>query len=194
MRNIESICVYCGSAVGKDSAHRAAAHRFGEILAENGIRLVYGGGRIGLMGVIADAAIAGGGSVTGVIPGHLESREKGHRGVTELRVVDSMHARKNAMFELADAFVILPGGLGTLDETFEILTWRQLGLHDKPIVLVDVSGYWQPFLRLFDHMVGGGFVAPEWRRLFELVDRVDAVIPALRRLPEPRLREAGELF
>jgi uncharacterized protein (TIGR00730 family) len=194
MRTISSICVYCGSAVGNRPVHRAAAHRLGEIMAADGIRLVYGGGRIGLMGVLADAVLAGGGAVTGVIPAHLETREKGHRGVTELRIVDSMHARKNTMFELADAFVILPGGLGTLDETFEILTWRQLGLHDKPILLVDIDGYWQPFLRLFEHLVACGFVRPDYRRLFEVIDGVEAVLPALRRLPEPQLREATELF
>src|SRR5262245_48697102 len=135
MTAIRSVCVYCGSHVGRNRRHREAAVGLGQLLAQHGIRLVYGGGRIGLMGEVADAVIADGGEVIGIIPEMLETKEVGHRGISELRVVTSMHERKNLMFEMADGFVILPGGLGTLDEAFEMLTWRQLRLHDKPIIL-----------------------------------------------------------
>ncbi len=194
MTTVRSLCVYCGSAVGRNPLHRAGAERLGRQMADQGIRLVYGGGRIGLMGVLADAVIAGGGDAVGVIPEHLESREVGHRGIGELRIVDSMHTRKNLMFDLADAFAVLPGGLGTLDETFEIITWRQLRLHDKPIVLVNLDGYWDPLLRLVEHMEGEGFVGAVCWRLFAVVDRVDAVLPAIRRLPAPTVPEAPELL
>ncbi|MSO75563.1 MAG: TIGR00730 family Rossman fold protein [Alphaproteobacteria bacterium] len=174
-----SICVFCGSRVGRDPAHGRAAQRFGAILAAHGITLVYGGGGIGLMGVLADAVIGGGGRVVGVIPEFLKQREVGHGAVTDMVVVDSMHARKAAMFERADAFVILPGGLGTLDETMEIMTWRQLGLHDKPIVLVDVAGYWRPLRALLEAAVRHGFAAPESTRLLAIVDDVDQVLDAI---------------
>src|SRR6516164_6721236 len=129
-----SLCVYCGSGLGVDSRHVEAARDLGRLLAARRIRLIYGGARIGLMGTLADSALTAGGEVVGIIPGHLDKTEFGHRGATELIVVDSMHRRKYMMFELSDAFAILPGGLGTLDEAFEILTWRKLGLHDKPVV------------------------------------------------------------
>jgi len=192
MTPLASLCVYCGSAVGFAPRYRDAARRLGQSMAENGIRLVYGGGGIGLMGVVADAVLAGGGSVVGVIPDFLESRELGHRGLSWLHVVDSMHARKNLMEQMSDAFAVLPGGFGTLDETFEILTWRQLRLHDKPIVLIDVDGYWAPFLRLVDHVVAEGFARPESRRLFTIVERVEDVIAVLRRAPEPVTRDVPE--
>ena len=192
MTPLASLCVYCGSAVGFAPHYRDAARRLGQSMAENGIRLVYGGGGIGLMGVVADAVLAGGGSVVGVIPDFLESRELGHRGLNWLHVVDSMHARKNLMEQLSDAFAVLPGGFGTLDETFEILTWRQLRLHDKPIVLINLDGYWEPLLRLVDHVVAEGFARPESRRLFTVVERVEDVIAVLRRAPEPVTRDAPE--
>ena len=192
MTPLASLCVYCGSAVGFAPRHRDAARRLGQSMAENGIRLVYGGGGIGLMGVVADAVLAGGGSVVGVIPDFLESRELGHRGLNWLHVVDSMHARKNLMEQLSDAFAVLPGGFGTLDETFEILTWRQLRLHDKPIVLINLDGYWTPLLRLVDHVVAEGFARSESRRLFTVVERVEDVIAVLRRAPEPVIEDAPE--
>lgn len=185
MEPLSSLCVYCGSATGTDPRYREAAVRLGQIMAENRIRLIYGGGRIGLMGVLADSVVAHGGTAAGVIPRFLETREVGHRGVNELHIVDSMHTRKNLMFELSDAFAVLPGGFGTLDETFEIITWRQLRLHDKPIVLIDIAGYWQPFLRLVDHVIGMGLAKPECRSLFTVVTDVDEVIAAIRREPEP---------
>ena len=145
---IRTLCVYCGSSNAVAPRHLAAAAELGRLAAGRGIEIVFGGGHVGLMGALADGALVAGGRVTGVIPGHLEAREVGHRGVTELIVVDSMHTRKRRMFEIADAFCALPGGLGTLDETFEIITWKQLGLHDKPIVLVNVEGFWNPLLDL----------------------------------------------
>ncbi len=185
MEPISSLCVYCGSSVGTDPVYRAAAERLGRVMAENRIRLVYGGGRIGLMGILADSVVAAGGSAVGVIPEFLETREVGHQGVDELHIVDSMHSRKNLMFELSDAFAVLPGGFGTLDETFEIITWRQLRLHDKPIVVIDIDGYWRPLLRLVDHVIGRGFARPEYRGLFTVVDDVNDVIAAIRKEPEP---------
>ena len=187
MADLGSLCVYCGSSTGVDPAHGEAARRLGELMAERGVRLIFGGGGIGLMGVLADAVLAGGGSVIGVIPGHLEEREVSHQGATELIVVGGMHERKRRMFELADAFAVLPGGLGTLDETLEIITWRQLGLHDKPLVLVDDGGYWAPLRGLLDHIVERGFAAPESRALYTFVDSVDDIFDAVTTAPARRL-------
>lgn len=183
MASIASVCVYCGSSLGANPRHAEAARQLGTELAGRGIRLVYGGGRIGLMGQVADAVLAGGGQVIGVIPEHLQVQEKGHRGVTELHVVASMHERKNLMFELSDAFVILPGGFGTLDEAFEMLTWRQLQLHDKPILFVNIGGYWTLLDKLVDQFIGEGFARASSRRLFAMVDAVEDVIPTLIREP-----------
>lgn len=186
MAPISSVCVYCGSHKGDDPKWRRAAERLGRGLAERHIGLVYGGGTIGLMGEIADAALAAGGRVTGIIPEHLDTHEIGHRGVSELLVVESMHQRKRLMFEKSDAFVILPGGIGTLDETFEIVTWRQLHLHDKPIVVVNQEGYWTPFLALLDHIIARDFASVGIRRLFQVVDDVDEVFAALEDASAPR--------
>jgi hypothetical protein len=186
MAPISNVCVYCGSRKGDDPEWRRAAERLGRGLAARGIGLVYGGGTIGLMGEIADATIAAGGRVTGIIPTHLDKHEIGHRGVSELLVVESMHERKRLMFEKSDAFVILPGGIGTLDETFEIVTWRQLHLHDKPVLLVNQEGYWQPFLALIDHIVARDFASVGIRRLFQVVDDVDEVFEALGAAHPPR--------
>ncbi len=185
MARLGSLCVYCGSRTGTDAAHREAAAALGAMLGERGVRLVFGGGGIGLMGVAADAALAAGGEVVGVIPVHLHDIEVGHGGVSEMIVVDSMHARKQKMFDLADAFAILPGGLGTLDEAIEIITWKQLGLHRKPIVLVDCNGYWRPFLALIDSAVSGAFAAPAARHLFTVVGRPEDVFAAVEAAPEP---------
>ncbi len=188
---LSSLCVYTGSSGRVDTAHREAAARLGRLTAERGVRLIYGGGRVGLMGVLADAALAAGGSVVGVIPEHIEEQEIAHSGVTNLIVVNSMHERKLKMFQLADAFAVLPGGLGTLDETIEIITWRQLGLHDKPIVLVDNAGYWAPLCRLVEHVVAAGFAGPETERLFTVVERVDDVFTAVA-AARPPAAEARE--
>jgi len=175
-----TVCVYCGASTGVRPQYRAAATRLGELLGRNGIDLVYGGGLRGLMGATADAALAAGARVTGIIPGHMKSLEVDHPGLTELIVVDSMHARKQLMVDRSDAFVVLPGGIGTLDETFEILSWKQLGLHDKPIIIVNIDGFWDPLLTLLDRVRDLGFVRQDTRSLFTQVTDVEAIVPALR--------------
>lgn len=191
---LASVCVFCGSSPGSDPAHRLAAATLGRLLAEAGVTLVFGGGSVGMMGGLADAALAAGGKVIGVIPEHLTQLEAPSAMVSELIVVDSMHSRKRRMFDLSDAFCVLPGGLGTLDETFEILTWRQLGLHNKPIVLANLGGFWQPWLDLVEATVAGGFTRPEARRLFSVVDSVDQVLPAVRRDLQPATIGRAGLF
>jgi uncharacterized protein (TIGR00730 family) len=180
-RHVRSVCVYCGSAGTVDERYRAAAAELGHSLAGAGFTMVFGGGRIGLMGLAADAALAAGGQVVGVIPAALRDRELAHAGVSELIVVDTMHDRKRVMAERADAFAVLPGGIGTLDEFFEILTWRQLGLHDKPIFLVDVAGYWEPLRALLDHIVAHEFAANLAPRLVEIVPDIKSLIAWLQR-------------
>src|SRR3954447_22910033 len=180
MPQIRSLCVYCGSSGAVDEKYRAAATELGGRLAAAGIELVYGGGRIGLMGLLADAALAGGGRVVGVIPERLRDAELAHQGATELLIAASMHDRKRLMAERADAFAVLPGGTGTLDETFEILTWRQLGLHDNAIFLVDVAGYWRPLIALLDHITAQGFApsfGPQTLRILPSVSALMAELP-----------------
>src|SRR6266852_4007302 len=179
MPRVTRLCVYCGSAAGLDPRYQAAARELGEALARAGIELVFGGGRVGLMGVLADSVLAAGGRVVGIIPQRLRDAELAHPGAGELVIVGSMHDRKRVMAERADAFAILPGGIGTLDETFEILTWRQLGLHDKPIFLVDVAGYWQPLRDLLDHLAAHGFTAPLVPRLLQIVPNVAELMNTL---------------
>jgi uncharacterized protein (TIGR00730 family) len=179
MQNIRRLCVYCGSTGAVDERYREAARELGAGLATAGIGLVYGGGRVGLMGLLADAVLAAGGEVTGIIPSRLRDAELAHHGVTELVVVDSMHERKRLMAEKADAFAILPGGVGTLDEMFEILSWRQLELHNKPIFLVDIGGYWRPLRVLLDHIVAHGFARPETRGLLRVVPTVAALMASI---------------
>jgi uncharacterized protein (TIGR00730 family) len=164
-----SICVFCGSQPGADPAYVEAARDFGALLARRGIALVYGGAHVGLMGALADALLEDGGRVTGVIPQALWDREVGHTGLTELLVVDSMHERKALMAERADAFVALPGGAGTLEELFEAWTWAQLGIHAKPVGLLNVNGFWDPLLAMLDHMVEQRFVRAAQRAMV-LVD------------------------
>ena len=185
MAVVRRLCVYCGSSTGTDERYRQAATGLGTRLAEAGIELVYGGGRVGLMGLVADAALAQGGRVTGVIPTLLHDREVAHPGV-RLEIVASMHERKQRMFDLSDAFVVLPGGLGTLDETIEIVTWRQLGLHEKPVVVVDIAGYWAPLRALLDHTIAQGFAPGRASGYFHFVSGVDDVLGALAALPEPQ--------
>ena len=152
------VAVFCGSSAGREPRYATAAAAFGRGLAESGVGLVYGGASVGLMGVLADAALAAGGEVIGVIPGGLFAAEVPHQGLTRLQVVASMHERKAVMADLADAFAALPGGLGTLDELFEVLTWRQLGLHAKPVALVDVGGFWDRMAETLDGLTAAGFV------------------------------------
>ena len=149
------------------------------MMAEHRVNLVYGGGQVGLMGVIADSALAAGGTVTGIIPGHLRGAEIEHQGLTRLIEVDTMFDRKAEMIRLSDAFVSLPGGLGTVDEAIEVITLRQLGRHAKPSLFVDIDGYWQPFANLFDHAIGHGFAKPDIRDLYGFVPDVPSVFPAL---------------
>ena len=156
-----SVCVYCGSRTGADPRHADAARALGSFLGARGARLVYGGGRVGLMGVVADAALAAGALALGVIPRSLMEREVGHRGLTELQVVETMHERKRRMAEQADAFVALPGGIGTFEELFEVWTWRQLGYHDQPIGLLNVAGYYDPLLAFMRQTERAGFVSED---------------------------------
>lgn len=188
--NIAAACIYCGSANDVDVAYQRAAARTGELLAKAGVDVVYGGGRVGLMGIAADAALAAGGRVVGIIPEHIQKLEVDHRGLTELHVVDSMHTRKQMMVERSDAFIILPGGIGTLDELFEIITWRQLKLHDKPVIVVNVDGFWDPLLSLMGHLETTGFLrkpnlAGASHALFTVVTDVEALLPLLAKAQAP---------
>ncbi len=174
-----SLCVYCGSSVGNDTRYVEIAQEVGKLLAANDIRLVYGGGNVGLMGVVADAVMANGGSVLGVIPVGLFATEQGHRGITELVEVASMHERKALMAAESDAFLALPGGLGTLEELAEILTWAQLGIHDHPVGVLDVDGFWQPVVEFLDGAVAAGFMRPANRSLLRVIDRVEDILGVL---------------
>ncbi len=182
---IRSVAVFCGSRAGSDPVYAAAAAALGAGLAAAGIRLVYGGGGVGLMGIVADAALGAGGQVLGIIPEFLQRREVAHAGVGEMIVTPTMHDRKRRMFDAADAFVTMPGGLGTFDETFEITTWKQLALHDKPILVCDVAGWAQPFLLSMEAAVDQGFAGPECLRLYEVLPDVEAVLARLAALPSP---------
>jgi uncharacterized protein (TIGR00730 family) len=184
---VPRLCVFCGSNAGSTSIYAKVAAHLGSALASRGIGLVYGGGDVGLMGVVADAALDGGGEAIGVIPEFLERAEVAHRGLTELHVVASMHERKALMAELAEGFIALPGGFGTLDELAEALTWTQLGLQAKPVVLLDVDGFWEPLVRFFDAAVEHGFVRPAHRMLVQRTVTVDDAI-ALATSPVPRTR------
>lgn len=161
MSRLRRICVYCGSSSGDDPAHREAAHALGGFLAQSGIGLVYGGGHVGLMGALADGALASNGEVIGVIPHALMAKELGHGGVTDLRVVGSMHERKQLMVDLSDGFIALPGGFGTLDELFETLTWLQLSFHDKPVGILNVNGFFDGLIEFIHYMSRQGFLKPE---------------------------------
>ena len=173
---IGSACVFCGSSAGSKPAFLGAAIALGKVLAEHKIRLVYGGGRVGLMGAIADSVLNNGGEVIGVIPQHLVAREVAHPGLSDLRIVQSMHERKAMMAELSDAFVALPGGLGTLEEFFEVWTWGQLGLHRKPYGLLNVNGFYDPLIQFIDQLVDLKFVKPEHRKML-IVESDVAILP-----------------
>ena len=175
-----SVCVYCGSRNGADPAFAQAAHDLGRRIGMQGGQLVYGGGRAGLMGIVADAALAAGASVVGVIPTALVERELGHQGLTELHVVETMHQRKQLMAERSDAFVALPGGIGTLEELFEVWTWRQLGYHDKPVGLLNVGGYYDRLLDFLDETVAKGFVPAAQRALLQVDDDAQRLLERLK--------------
>lgn len=181
---LTSVCVFCGASTGHNPLYREAATLLGRTLAERGLTLIYGGGAVGLMGVVADAVMAAGGQVIGIIPQSLERSEIGHKGLTRLEVVDGMHARKARMAELADAFIALPGGLGTLEELFEVWTWGQLGYHGKPLGLLEVNGFYQQLSGFLDHLVAEGFVRAPHRSMLQrsesandLLDRLAAWQP-----------------
>lgn len=184
MKNLKSLCVYCGSSARVDDAYKQAAKDFGRIMAEHGIRLIYGGGHAGLMGIIADAVMNNGGEVTGIIPSHISDREIQHKGLTELQVVDTMHVRKQMMVDRSDGFVVLPGGIGTLDETCEIMTWRQLGIHDKPIVIANINGYWSQFLKTLDGIIDAGFMREDDKNIAIVVENVEDIMEAFENAPE----------
>jgi uncharacterized protein (TIGR00730 family) len=178
-----SVCVFCGARFGTDPAGREVATRLGELLAREGIAMVYGGGGVGLMGLVANAALKAGGRVVGVIPRFLLQREAGHPALSETVVVETMHERKLQMFERSDAFVVLPGGIGTLEELFEVLSWRTLGLHTKPIVIVDQGGYWQPLAALLRGVVEGGFAERTHLDHVAFVSDLKDVLPAIAAMP-----------
>jgi len=180
MSKINALCVYCGSSQGTDPAFVEAAQRFGKILAENEIRLVYGGGSTGLMGALASAVLEHGGEVTGIIPEFLTRRERPRRLPQELIVTTDMHDRKWRMFERADGFVALPGGIGTLEEVVEQLTWVQLGRHKKPILIANINSYWDPLLELLAHMQAQNFIPPALRVDYLVADKVEDIVPKMR--------------
>ena len=184
--SVRSLCVFCGSSFGHDEKWAAAARQLGQGLAKAGITLVYGGSRSGLMGAVAEAALGAGGRVEGVIPKLFLPNEDPFADVSELTVVEDMHTRKKLMFDKSDAFCVLPGGLGTLDETFEILTWKQIKLHDKPVLMLNLDGYWTPWLELVDNIVAEGFAKPGVTAFYEVIDTVDETLARLNSLKQPQ--------
>ncbi|AXK55353.1 MULTISPECIES: TIGR00730 family Rossman fold protein [Pseudomonas] len=177
--SLTSVCVFCGASTGSHPLYREAAQALGRALAERKLTLVYGGGAVGLMGIVADAALAAGGEVIGIIPQSLKDKEIGHNGLTRLEVVDGMHARKARMAELSDAFIALPGGLGTLEELFEVWTWGQLGYHHKPLGLLEVNGFYEKLSGFLDHIVGEGFVRAPHRDMLQMSESPASLLDAL---------------
>ena len=196
MGGVRTICVYCGSGLGNKPVYAEAARTLGRSIAEHGLGLVYGGGSLGLMGELARATLEAGGRVTGIIPAFLSEREQMLHDVDELVVTEDMHQRKMLMFQKSDAFVALPGGIGTLEELVEQLTWSQLGQHQKPVILANIDGFWTPFLTLLDHMRADAFIRENLEVRYEIVDRAEDIVPAvLKTAPgEPRLTGDAELL
>ena len=189
MTTLTALCVFCGSSPGHDPVYREAATALGRLLAARGIQLVYGGGNVGLMGTLAEAVMEAGGEVVGIIPQALLAREKGHRGVTRLEVVSTMHERKARMAELSDGFIALPGGYGTLEEFCEILTWSQLGIHGKPVALLNVAGFYNPLLELFGHSQREGFLRPEHRHLVVVESAPEPLLAAMQAHQPPQVAQ-----
>lgn len=186
MTKIKSVCVYCGSSARVDQIYKDAAVELGKTIADQKWDVVYGGGRVGLMGLVADAALNAGSKVVGIIPRHIQAREIEHTDLSELHIVESMHVRKQMMVDRADAFVILAGGLGTLDEFFEILTWKQLGLHDKPVIMVNINGYWTRMVEAIKFIADQKFMREEDMAMFQVVNSVAEVPAALIGAPTER--------
>ncbi len=184
---VSSVCVYCGTGSDVDDVYRSGAAALGATLAAADVRLVYGGGSVGLMGIVSKSAMDAGGRVLGIIPAHLSEKEGQAHDITELVIVDSMHARKTMMVDNADAFVVLPGGLGTLEEMFEILTWKYLGLHDKPVIILNIGGYYDPLLAMIDHMIAKGFTPERHRQMYAVANTVADVLPLLAGQPASRI-------
>lgn len=180
MSELTSVCVYCGSSPGKSTRYMEAGRKLGQILAVEEIELVFGGGDVGVMGAVANAVVDGGGRVTGIIPQFLREVEIPSERIQELIVTESMHERKALMYERSDGFCVLPGGIGTLEEVIEMISWAQLNQHQKPIILVNINDYWDPFLTLLTHVVEQGFARPDIRRVWRVVDNVQDVLPAMR--------------
>lgn len=189
--DLKSVCVYCGSSPNTDPAVEKEIRAFGREIAARGVRLVYGGASRGLMGALADEVLSVGGSVTGVIPKALEGRESAHRGLTELKVVGSMHEREQLMFDLSDAFVAFPGGFGTMEEIIEMITWKQMGIHGKPIVIANVGGYFNPLLQQFELAIQRKYARNEDRILFAVADTTKAILTMLEGAPVLS-RKAGD--
>jgi hypothetical protein len=185
---IKSICVFCGSSMGAKTAYSAAAHDLGVELVHHHITLVYGGGSVGLMGLIADSALKHGGQVIGILPQTLAQREIEHGRLTELHIVETMHQRKEMMAKLCDAFVTMPGGFGTYEELFEVISWAQLGIHSKPILLLNIGGFFDPLIQLMEHSVREGFIRQEDADLVRITSNVDEVIPTLQESPRQDFR------
>ena len=184
--SVRSLCVFCGSSFGLEKKWQEAARRLGSGLAAAGIGLVYGGSRSGLMGAVAEAALEAGGHVEGIIPRFFLPNEDPFAEISELTVVEDMHTRKKLMFDKSDGFCVLPGGLGTLDETFEILTWKQIKLHDKPVLMLNLDGYWTPWLALVDKIVAEGFAKPGVTAFYEVIDTVEETLARLNSLKQPQ--------
>ncbi|MEP6850166.1 MAG: TIGR00730 family Rossman fold protein [Acidobacteriota bacterium] len=183
------ICVFCGSSSGTDRVYSQTAEAVGEFLAENGIELVYGGGRVGLMGTIADSVLTNGGRVIGVIPEALDKKEIAHKGLTELHVVSSMHQRKALMAEFSDGFIAMPGGFGTFEEICEIVTWAQLGIHRKPCGLLNVNGFYDPLIELFDRSTESGFIRPEHREIVLLGTEIAGLFESMKNYEPPAVEK-----
>jgi uncharacterized protein (TIGR00730 family) len=183
---IQSICVYCGSSAKAADIYKSSARELGTLLARKGFKTVYGGASVGLMGLLADSALAEGGKVIGIMSRNLVDYEIDHKGLSEIHIVDTMHKRKKMMVDYADAFVVLPGGIGTLDELFEVMTWKQIGLHDKPIIIVDIDGYWEKMVEMLHAIGDAGFMRTDQEHLYTVVSSVEEVPQALATAPQER--------
>lgn len=194
MTKINSLCVYCGSRPSNNKNFHILAKEIGQIIAQNQIELIYGGGSVGLMGIVASSVMQSGGKVHGIIPAHLNETEKSHENITKLTIVGNMHQRKRMMFNHSDAFLVLPGSIGTLDETLEVITWRQLKLHDKPIVILNAENYWDPFLDLLKNIINYEFTSQQTMSYFHVVNKLEEVLPLLKSLPDPKIDPKNTLF